>query len=158
MRRLTLGATAALALALVAGGAVVAEHPPRPSHIHAGVCPAPGDVQAALTDVAPGDGEAVGAASAITVESSTTTVDLALADIVAADHSIVVHASPDDMGTYVVCGDIGGATRGGSGLAVGLAPVGDSTFSGIAWLGDNGDGTTSVSVFINEAPMMMDGA
>ena len=63
------------------------------------------------------------------------------------------------MGTYLVCGDIGGATMGGSGLAVGLAAVGDSTFAGIAWLGDNGDGTTTVDVFITDtAGMMMDDA
>lgn len=61
---------------------------------------------AALANVTLGEGDAVGSATAIAVEASTTTVGLALADIVAADHAIVVHSSPDDMRTYVVCGNL----------------------------------------------------
>jgi len=34
---------------------------------------------------------------------------------------------------------------------VGIGPVGDSGFSGIAWLTDAGDGTTDVSVTISHS-------
>ena len=158
-RRISIGVVSALAFTVIGAGAALADHPPRPAHIHAGACPAPGDVVAALTDVAPAGGDAQGAAAAVPVESSSTTVELGLADILAADHAFVVHASPEDMATYVVCGDIGGATMDtdmGSALAVGLAPVGDSTWSGVGLLQDNGDGTTDVDVFSAEtgAPMM----
>jgi plastocyanin len=92
--------------------------------------------------------ETVGQASAIPVEASVTTVPLALADIVAGEHAINVHASADDLGTYIACGDIGGTTIGEADLPIGLAELNDSGASGVAWLHDNGDGTTTVSVFI----------
>ena len=89
-------------------------------------------------------------------------VELALSDILAADHAIIVHHGPDDMGTYLVCGDIGGVTtevQQGTRLLVGLAPVGESTFSGLGVLRDNGDGTTTVNVFIvDSSGMIMDDA
>lgn len=152
-RKVTMGVATALAFTVLSAGAALGNHPPRPAHIHTGVCPAPGDVVAPLTDVAPASGDVQGSAVATSVESSSTTVELALADILAADHAFVVHASPDDMATYVVCGDIGGSTMDtemGTGIAVGLTPVGDSTWSGISLLQDNGDGTTNVELFIAE--------
>ena len=96
--------------------------------------------------------DAVGQASAIPVEASVTTVPLALADIVAGQHAINVHASADDLGTYIACGDIGGITIGASDLPIGLGELNDSGASGVAWLHDNGDGTTTVSVFIVPPP------
>jgi hypothetical protein len=118
------------------------------------VCPAPGDVVAALSDVSAIPGDSMGAGAAIPVEAGISTVDLALADILAADHAFVVHQSADDMGTYIACGDIGGQLIDESTLAVGLGPVGDTGYSGIAWLADNGDGTTSVSLFLTHSGAM----
>ena len=162
MRRLAIGASMTLAFALVSGGAVLAHDSTRPNHIHTGACPAPGDVIAPLTDVEPIAGDAAGSAAAIPVETGTSVVELALSDILAADHAIVVHHAPDDMGTFLVCGDLGGVTsevQQGNRLLVGLAPVGESTFSGLGVLRDNGDGTTTVNVFITDsAEMMMDDA
>lgn len=157
-RRINLAVASALAFTVLSAGVALADHPPRPAHIHTGACPAPGDVVAPLTDVAPAAGDAQGSAAAVSVESSSTTVELALSDIVAADHAFVVHVSPDEMATYVVCGDIGGATMDtdmGTGLAVGLVPVGDSSWSGLGLLSDNGDGTTDVDLFIAETGAMM---
>lgn len=157
MRRSIIAASTALALVLVSSAAAFAQAD-RPSHIHAGLCPAPGDVVAPLSNTQSPSGEAAGPESAIPVEAGFTVVELALSDILAADHSIVVHASADDMATYVVCGDIGGqAVDSGMGtaLVIGLAPVGDSTFGGVALLLDMGDGTTGVDVFINDAAGMM---
>jgi hypothetical protein len=156
MRRLAIGASTALAL--VSGGAALAHDASRPSHIHAGACPAPGDVIAPLSDAEAIAGDAVGSTAAIPVETGSSMVELALSDILAADHAIVVHHGPDDMGTYLVCGDLGGVTaevQQGTRLLVGLAPVGDSTFSGLGVLRDNGDGTTTVNVFITDSSMMM---
>jgi len=159
LRPLVLGATLAIASAAFAGGAVSAQEmmdTPHPAHIHTGTCPAPGDVVAPLTDVgASMDGEMMGQASYIPVQTSTTSVALALADILAGSHAIVVHASAEDMATYVLCGDIGGAPMGGTTLAVGLGPVADPTFHGIATLTDGGDGTTTVTIYLVHAAEMM---
>ena len=161
MRRLAIGASTALALALVSGGAVLADGATRPSHIHEGACPALG-VVLPLSNVEAIAGDAEGSTAAIPVETATSIVDQALSDILAADHAIIVHHRPDDMETYLVCGDIGGVTsqvQQGTRLLVGLAPVGDSTFSGLGVLRDNGDGTTTVNVFIvDSSGMMMDDA
>jgi hypothetical protein len=158
-RSVILAATLALAGGALAGGAVSAQEmsmTPHPAHIHAGTCPAPGDVVAPLTDVAASmDGEMMGQASYIPVQTSMTTVDLPLADILGGTHAIVVHQSADDMGTYVLCGDIGGAAMGGTMLAVGLGPVADPTFHGIATLTDGGDGTTQVTIYLTHTADMM---
>jgi hypothetical protein len=145
---LALAPTSALAQDDTASDDMMTSMVPHPSHIHVGVCPAPGDVIAALSDVGVVGNDAQGAESHIHVDLSRTTVTVALADILAADHSIVVHNSADDMGTYIACGAIGGHDVDGSFL-VGLGPVGASGFSGIAWLTDNGDGTTDVTVTIS---------
>jgi len=156
-QRLGLATTMALGASLVLAGGASAQMSPHPAHIHAGSCPEPGDVVAALSDVsfdmnvdgtASAGPEPVGQASAIPVEASITTVPMALADIVAGQHAINVHASADDLGTYIACGDIGGITIGASDLPIGLGELNDSGASGVAWLHDNGDGTTTVSVFI----------
>ena len=161
MRRMTtFGAAALLALALAPGSALAQDDAsddmmmgsmvPHPAHIHAGQCPGVGDVVAPLNDVTVVGNEAQGAADSIHVDYSLSTVPLALADILAADHAINVHQSADDMGTYIACGNIGGHDVNGSFL-VGMGAVGDSGYSGIAWLTDNGDGTTDVEVAISRS-------
>ena len=160
MKRTTIGAAFAFAVALAPTGAlaqddtsddeIMGSMTPHPSHIHVGLCPTPGDVIAPLSDVSAIGGDLVGAASSIDVEAGITTVELAVADILAADHAIVVHRSADDMGTYIACGDIGGHLIGDS-VTVGLGAVGDSGYSGIAWLTDDGEGTTEVRVFITHS-------
>lgn len=62
------------------------------------------------------------------------------------------------MATHIARGDIGGHAVGDS-VPVGLGPVGDSGYSGIGWLTDNGDDTTEVTVFIThsgDSAMSMD--
>jgi len=158
-QRLGIATSLALGASLILAAGASAQMPmsPHPAHIHAGSCPEPGDVVAPLSDVsfdmnvdgtASAGPEPVGQASAIPVEASITTVPLALADIVAGQHAINVHASADDLGTYIACGDIGGTTIGASDLPIGLGELNDSGASGVAWLHDNGDGTTTVSVFL----------
>ena len=166
MRRTTaIGAAAVLALALAPGSALAQEDAsddmsgddmmmgsmvPHPSHIHAGDCSMPGDVVAPLSDVGVVGNDAQGAEEHVHVDIGLSTVDLALADILAADHTIMVHQSADDMGTILSCGNIGGHDVNGSFL-VGMGAVGDSGYSGIAWLTDKGDGTTDVQVTISHS-------
>ena len=160
MKRTTMAAAFALAFGLAPAGVLAQDDmsaddmmgsmTPHPSHIHVGLCPTPGDVIAPLSDVSAIGGDLVGAESSIHVDAGITTVELALTDILAADHAIVVHASKDDMGTFIACADIGGHYIGDS-VPVGIGPVGDSGFSGVAWLTDNGDGTTEVSVFLTHS-------
>ncbi len=166
MQRMTLiGAAASLALALAPASALAQDETltdmsgdamtaapmvPHPSHIHAGDCSMPGDVVLPLSDVGPVGNEAQGAEGYIHVDIGRSTVEAPLADILGTDHSIMVHQSADDMDTIIVCGAIGGHDVDGSFL-VGLGPVGDSGYSGIAWLTDNGDGTTDVQVTITHS-------
>jgi hypothetical protein len=83
----------------------------------------------------------------IPVAVATTEVAVALADIVAGGHALNVH-NPDDPGIYVACGNVGGVADERGDLFIGLAPVEDSGFSGVAWLHDNG-GNTTVVVFLS---------
>ncbi len=92
-------------------------------------------------------GDMMGATDAIPVEWSVTTVAASLADIVAGGHAINVHESAENIGNYIACGDIGGTMMGDSDLAIGLGTLNDSGYSGIARLHDNGDGTTTVTVY-----------
>ena len=139
-------------LAIGMSNARAHEGTPHPMHIHTGGCgDALGEVVFPLNDSGMGaDGETMGSSSAIPVDGSVTTVEAPLADIVAAEHAINVHESADAMGNYIACGAIGGTMMGESDLAIGLGEQNESGYSGIAWLHDNGDGTTEVRVFLTE--------
>jgi len=128
-----------------------------PAHIHTGLCPTPGDVVFPLTDVSAAmssngtvtaESSEAGAASAIPVEGSVTTVKSALKDLVDGNHAIVVHESMANIGNYIACGDIGGMMMGESDLAIGLGSLNNSGESGVAQLHDNGDGSTTVTIFL----------
>jgi plastocyanin len=166
-RRLASLTTLVAALVLVTGLAVGAgprvtsahEGAAHPAHIHSGTCEELGGVVAPLSDVSDqflSDGtpiasaERVGAESAIPVDASVTTVNLSLPDIIAGGHAINVHESAEDIGNYIACGAIGGVMLGDSDLPIGLAELNESGVSGVAWLHDNGDGTTTVYVFLTK--------
>ena len=160
MRKTAIGAAAVLALALAPGSVLAQEEMPdvmsgddmmmgsmvpHPSHIPAGDCSMPGEVKAGLSPVGVVGNDAQGAESHTHVDLGLSTVELSLEDILAEDHSIMVHQSEDEMGTILACGSIGGHDVDGRFL-VGISPVADSGYAGIAWLTDNGDGTTAVEV------------
>ena len=160
-RVMALGAAVAIIGSGLFVNAVVAQDEeglPHPAHIHSGACPAPGDVVAGLGDVSDQflvEGvatvmPAMGATTAIPVEASVTTVEMAYADIFAAPHAIVVHKSNPEVAVYILCGDIGGPEMGATAIAIGLGPLNESGYNGIATLHDNGDGTTTVSVYVTE--------
>lgn len=130
---------------------------PHPANVHEGSCFDIGAVVAPLGDVssellvegAPTATEqAETPESAIPVEASVTTIPLAAVDLLATPHSIVVRQSADKPDLSLLCGDIGGAGMGPADLAFGLGPVDDSGYSGIATMHDNGDGTTTLSLYL----------
>ena len=133
-----------------------------PAHIHVGSCDAPGDVVAPLSDVGDqylADGEptenveVAGQSGAVAVVASASTVELPLADILAGDHAIVVHESAENIANYIACGNIGGNLLDGLDIQFGLTELNDSGMTGVAWLADNGDGTTTVFVFLHSGEM-----
>jgi hypothetical protein len=123
---------------------------PRPAHIHTGDCTNLGEVVVPLTDLVPAVSDPVGQSDlATTAESSYTNVPLPLADILAAPHAINIHLSADQIGTYIACGEIGGAVDASGAVIIGLRELNSSGFTGIAFLQPGIDGlSTDVSVFI----------
>ena len=139
-------------------GTVRASEAAHPAHIHAGTCAELGDVVAPLSDIdysynvdgAPAAmGGFVGQSTAVPAMVSVTTVPLPLADIIAGGHAINVHKSADEIGEYIACGDIGGIMLGESDLPIVLSELNNSGYSGMAHLTDNGDGTTTVTVYLS---------
>jgi hypothetical protein len=128
----------------------------RPAHIHSGTCDTLGDVVYPLNDVAPADAAATpDAAMDMTgtpeagevVAQSETTVDVALDDILAAEHAINVHESAENIGNYIACGDVTGTATDGM-LEIELLELNSSGHTGHAMLMDNGDGTTTVTIML----------
>jgi plastocyanin len=108
-----------------------------PSHIHEGACDSAAGVVFPLSDITSANG----------VESGATELEATIADILAAPHSIIAHASADDMGTYLICGDITGEPNMDGVLAVPLRELNDSGHVGVAVLSE-ADGMVTVQVFL----------
>lgn len=122
---------------------------PRPAHIHTGTCDAVGEVVAPLADLVSPTGDALGQATAVTAETSFTSVPLTLDQILAAEHVVNVHLAADDIDVYIACGEIGGVLDANGALVIGLSEQGNSGFSGIAFLSPGSDGaSTDISMFI----------
>jgi len=77
------------------------------------------------------------------------TVPAALDDVVAAEHLVDVHRAGGggEDAARIVCGGVGGF-RAGDDLVFGLGEANGSGYTGTAWLHDNGDGTTTVALFL----------
>ncbi len=140
--------------------------PDHPAAIYEGICEEPGqEARYALTPVAIGPSAATpGAAAgtpavrvavgvedgrigvAVAAATSQTMIDASLDDLVADPHVIIVQLSAEDPSS-IACGTIGGV-RIGDELAFGLREWNASGFTGVAVLRDNGDGTTSVTVYL----------
>jgi hypothetical protein len=143
---LLVGASTTLAQQATPVASPVAAPPGHPAHIHSGTCATLGDVVYPLNDVT---GSGAPASDAIEVEWSVTRVEATLETILATPHAINVHESAENIGTYIACGNVAG-TVSGADLFIGLGELNGSGHSGIAWLHDNGDGSTTVSVFVSE--------
>jgi len=126
---------ASLSLALGGTGAVAqSTEPAHPAHIHTGTCAEPGDVVAPLTDVTVLDQDQP------QIETSITSVDLKLDDIVASPHLIMAHKSADEIGTFIACADLTGPATDDR-LTVALGPLNDSGHVGVAFLVKESGGT-----------------
>ena len=153
-----------------------------PVHIHDGSCAQLGDVAYPLTNVSasgmmagmmamaatPSSGmpaamatpggltmsQAMGATTAIPVETSQTLVDASLQDLLAKPYAINVHESQATIQNYIACGDIGGAMMTGSAmnqggvLAIGLRQLNTSGESGIALLRATDNNQTMVWIYL----------
>ena len=161
LRRWAISLASVLTLTLLAGSAAVVvaqdatpEATPvatpvvaavHPAHIHTGSCDSLGEVVFPLADLAmPAADEGSGV---IPIATSVTVVDASLEQILSAPHAVNVHESYEAIGNYIACGNIGGSPVGAD-LVVGLMEMNNSGFSGVVWLHDNGDGTTTVTIFL----------
>ncbi len=130
-----------------------------PAHIHDGLCPDPGPIVAGLSDVSdqfavdgqPAGGDTMGAVTSVPVMVSVTTVPMGVKEIADGRHSINVHESAAQMGTYIACGDAGGTLIGGADLAFGLTEQNGSGVNGTAWVHDRGDGSSTVYLFLTSS-------
>ena len=174
---MTLGAllTAGIMSLGAAGGAIAQQEElagagvgdvPHPAHIHTGTCgEGLGEVVTPLNDVASNKGTMMGTPTAggmaspvaspvagsmmaIPVMISVTTVDVAMADILAGEHAINVHESAENIGNYIACGNVNALPWDDQSVLFGIAPLNDSGYSGIGSLYDNGDGTTTVYIYL----------
>ncbi|MBA2596438.1 MAG: SH3 domain-containing protein [Chloroflexia bacterium] len=137
-------------------GGLIQPGAPLPARIYAGRCGALGEESAfQLIDIGSVEGVEAdespqGALTAIPAEFSTTVVNAALADLLEAEYAIDVRVDDADPATSIACGDIGGPVEAGAAgaeLAVGLQERGQSAYSGIGLLQDEGD-RTLVRVFL----------
>lgn len=126
-----------------------------PAHTHTGTCVQPGEIVSTLSPVSNAyivDGasmvvpEVVGSAAGIPVEYSNTTLQVPLWQILSGQFIVDVKVSEADQVNSVACGEIGGLMLGAADLPIGLTPVNDSGHYGTAWLHDNGDGSTNLSI------------
>jgi hypothetical protein len=157
-------AVAALTLVVPAGRAQTpvadTEAEAHPVHIHSGTCDQLGDVVYPLADVTVPSGEQMGATGSYEVKlSEVNHIDVPLQEILDGEYAINAHLSAEEIGTYIACGNIGGVVHereNGEGmeLVIGLAELNDSGHVGIAWLGDDGEGGTNVSVTLIEPEEM----
>lgn len=116
-----------------------------PVHIHKGSCAALGDVAYPLQDVevtapAAGTPTTAGAATALPVWTSVTTLDVKLTALLAQPYAINVHKSASAIENYIACGDIGGQVVANE-LTIGLHLLGTYGYAGIAVLHADGDKT-----------------
>jgi hypothetical protein len=137
-------------------GGLIQPGEPLPARIYAGRCGALGANAAfQLIDVGSVEGaeegeSPQGALTAIPAEFSTTVVNATLDDLLAAEHAIDIRVDDADPATSIACGDIGGPVEAGATgneLAVGLQERGNSAYSGIAWMQEDGE-RTLVRVFL----------
>lgn len=123
------------------------------AHVHKGTCanldPAP---QQNLNNVEPrkdDDGnipDPEGILTSPQVLYSETKVDMKLDDMLSEAHAINVHLSAEQPNVYIACGDIGGSVIDDD-LYIGLLPLNDSGYTGVAKLHRDGD-KTDIEIYL----------
>ena len=158
MKNLRLGAAISaplLAASLMFGGGAIAQDATPaagpstggnyPVAIHQGTCEAPTAQPAyQLDNTAPvgadqPDAEILGQPTGAPVLTTSSTIDATLSDVANGGNVVAVHASPEEFGTIVACGQIAGPNIDGR-LIIALQPVGDSTITGVATLSSDNSG------------------
>ncbi len=161
---LAFAAAIALLAASIAAGATVqraiaqdgasAGHP---SHLHKGTCDQPGEITIPLGNIGndyinfwdpAATVESVGSESAVTVISASTPIDAPLSAFIDSEHMLMVHESEENLQNFIACGNVGGNLVNGTDLQFGIEPLNNSGVSGIAWLIDDGDGSSTLHVFL----------
>lgn len=112
-----------------------------PVSIHLGTCQAPvaqpvGEVVDTTVAGAEEGAEFAGARTGAPVLVATTEVDGPLATFTISPHVVAVHASPQDYGTIVACGEIAGYDNDGT-IIFPIRGVGDAAVSGVAILSED---------------------
>jgi hypothetical protein len=121
--------------------------PQYPADIRVGDCASLGEVAAPLAPLVVPEGDPQGQAGATPVHQSVTEVPLLLEHILSASYSIAVHASPEQVGTPIACGEIGGTLAADGSLSVGLQAMNGAKLGGVAGFAPTAAGEgTSVSV------------
>ena len=123
-----------------------------PADLRVGGCASPGEVAAPLASLAVPAGDPQGQSGATPVAQSVTEVPLLLLDLLSASYAVVVHASPEQVGTPVACGEIGGTLGEDGTLAVGLQAMNGAKMSGVASFAPTraGDGTLVTVLLVDE--------
>ena len=152
--RTVLGAAGVVAIATASRASAFAQDSAveHPADIRAGSCSSVGEVVAPLAPLVVPDGETVGQAGANAVAQSVTEVPLLLSDLLSENSAITVHASPDQVGTPIACGEIGGTLATDGSLSVGLQGMNGAKLSGVASLAPTlaGDGTLVTVLLVDE--------
>lgn len=85
------------------------------------------------------DSKTVGQASGVPVLEISKTIDAKLDDVANGGNVMAIHASPEDYGTIIACGQIAGPKVDGK-VTIALQPVEQSTVVGIATLSEDSSG------------------
>jgi hypothetical protein len=118
-----------------------------PVAIHQGTCEQPTAQPAyQLDNTAPfgadqPDAEVLGQPTGVPVLRTSSTIDATLSDVANGGNVVAVHASPEQFGTVIACGQIAGPNIDGE-LVIALQPVGQSqpVVAGIATLSEDSSG------------------
>lgn len=173
----TAASVAALGLAITGGAPALAQEAspaavfdPRtiiPAHVHAGTCDDLGDIAFPLDEAGYGLPVPVGpevrpGATPAAVETAlfptagvnpatvgVTAITATLDQLLDAPHAVTAYRGMEgaEAETQIACGAVGGY-RTGDDLVFGLQERNGSAYAGTAWLHDNRDGTTTVSLFL----------
>jgi hypothetical protein len=152
--RTVLGAAGlVVVVAWSAAGAVAQESSSQhPADIRVGSCAGLGEVIVPLAPLVIPEGDPQGHDGATPVQQSVTEVPLLLENILSASHSVAVHASAEQGGTPIACGEIGGTLADDGSLSVGLQAMNGAKLSGVAAFASTpvGDGTEVTVLLVDE--------
>src|SRR6478752_7339678 len=156
------GAALLGALLLLGPAASAHQEAIHPAAIYQGSCASLGDAVATLNPIGSPNAISddsgtpaaapVGQTNPVETDMSATTVSMSLSDLTSGTYAIDLQRTADDAGNHIACGEIGGTLYSPTDLAVALRDVSSSLESGIVYLHDNGDGTTSVTLATVQGP------